>query len=400
MNYQLVRVVWMLARAILGKRLVAGNNVEAIFTDPIPDGSFLLLSNHSHALDAYVVGALIGRPIRYMANIEGVSRLKASLSGLVGAFGKRKGMPDVTALRETIKYLRAGEPVGIFPEGDRSWDGRTAPIQDGVARLAKIAGVPLVLVNQRGSYLTYPRWAKARRSGRWIIEFRVVDATTVAATPLDELASRVRASLDNDDVAWATRHGVRFECSAPAAGASRALWACPSCGAAGSIVDDNATVRCQSCGEVWRVDATCGLRNASSRTGTSPADIPSWILWQRGYARDLLDRTAGNVVSLRVAGLSMLEPEPARAYGPGLLSVSRTGFAFVPDSGANHLSFEAAKIEGFVDNFNVYCAFTYGKERWRLDPGSSAPLLWIDLANAVRAYTAGTAEERPQTVVA
>lgn len=408
MRYSVVEAVWTLVRAVAGKRLLRENRVVASFSRPVPSGPFLLLANHAHALDPYVVGTLIGRPVRYMANIEGVPPAAAAFAGLVGAFGKRKGMPDFGALRTAMNHLGNGEPVGIFPEGDRSWDGRTAPLHMGIARLAKIARVPVLLAKQRGSYLTFPRWADARRSGLWSVEFTLIEANTVAESPLDDLYRVIRAGLEHDEVAWAGRMGLRFECDAPARGASRALWACPHCGAAGRTIDDDSTVRCLDCGSAWTVDANCGVQALSGhgraffggpgRASTMPRDIPSWIAWQRAYSSILVRTDLSMRIGARVAGLSRLEPGRPVRLGPGRLSVSAAGLAFEPDSGGPVQKFPAGQIEGLVDNFNRHCAFSRGAERWTFDHRSAHPLMWIDLVGAARSGLASASPARDAAI--
>jgi hypothetical protein len=313
-----------------------------------------------------------------MANIEGVSRIAAMASGFAGAFGKRKGMPDVSALRAAIGYLRAGEPVGIFPEGDRSWDGVTAPIGAGIGRLARMAGVPVVLAGQHGSYLTRPRWANSDRSGTWHIDFRTIPAGEVTSLGDDALAARIREALDNDDIAWAADSGILFESDAPARGIGRALWACPACGGIGTMVESDSILVCGSCNSSWAINAMC---STSSWIADSPADIRAWVLWQRQHAIGLLQ--AQEPVSVCVEGLADLGAA-GRRFGPGTIAFSAGSMDFVPDSSGVSIHFDASRVEGFVDNFNVYCAFNYGGRRWRIDPGRVPPLMLIDLAGAAR----------------
>ena len=94
------RANWRTLRALMPP-VLRRLGVEAEGLGLIPEPPFLLLADHSNALDPYVIGALTPYPIRYMANIEGVSPLRAALASLVGAYGRRKGATDLGALRET-----------------------------------------------------------------------------------------------------------------------------------------------------------------------------------------------------------------------------------------------------------------------------------------------------------
>ncbi len=398
MRYASVVSSWRLAAPLARRLFVEPYGAVATRPPRLPEGAFLLAANHANAADPFVLGSFLDRPVRYMANLEGVSAISAAAGAALGAFGKRKGVPDYAALRFALAALRRGEPVGIFPEGDRSWDGATAPIGSGVARLARLAGVPIVVALQRGSYLSRPRWARRKRIGRWEVEFDVIDTAGESSRGERAVAARLEAALGHDDVAWARRNDIRFECPAPAAGAARALWACPLCGSHGLLTDDDTAVRCPACGGSWLLDAACGVRLRSGHGGRfldaprieSVVDMPAWLAWQREYARRLLPR--GGEVLEDCFSLERLDA-PA-GYGRGSLTASRRGLLFAPYGGGRSLLFKAAGIDGFVDNFARSFSFSYGPERWRLRPlQETHTLMWIDLVEAARA--AARAERGP-----
>ena len=129
--------VWRILKTLLFKKLRNKYNMSAIFHDEEPSPPFILMANHSHIRDPQMIGAYMKNTINYMANVEGVSGFQRFIAKLVGAYGKQKGAPDIKALKMTIDLLKDGHVVGIFPEGDRSWDGETAAFIPGSAVLAK-----------------------------------------------------------------------------------------------------------------------------------------------------------------------------------------------------------------------------------------------------------------------
>lgn len=56
-----------------------------------------------------------------------------------------------------LKYLKNNEPVGIFPEGGRSPDGKLRQAKTGIARLALTASVPVLPIGIIGSYDILPK---------------------------------------------------------------------------------------------------------------------------------------------------------------------------------------------------------------------------------------------------
>jgi 1-acyl-sn-glycerol-3-phosphate acyltransferase len=68
--------------------------------------------------------------------------------------------PDVEllrAMRAGAAGLRAGKILNVYPEGQRSFDGRLLDFKKGAAILAAELDVPIVPVVIDGTYLVWPR---------------------------------------------------------------------------------------------------------------------------------------------------------------------------------------------------------------------------------------------------
>jgi 1-acyl-sn-glycerol-3-phosphate acyltransferase len=82
------------------------------------------------------------------------------LISALGAFPVSRGTADREALMRCLAVLDAGEPLVLFPEGERK-DGPTVqPLFDGAAYLASKSGVPIIPVGIAGSDRVMPRGAK------------------------------------------------------------------------------------------------------------------------------------------------------------------------------------------------------------------------------------------------
>jgi 1-acyl-sn-glycerol-3-phosphate acyltransferase len=62
-----------------------------------------------------------------------------------------------SGLKETLRRLRNGGIVVLFPEGTRSRDGRIAELKSGIAVLASRARVPIVPAGIAGTFESWPR---------------------------------------------------------------------------------------------------------------------------------------------------------------------------------------------------------------------------------------------------
>jgi len=109
------------------------------------DGPALLAANHVSGLDPLLLIAASRRPLRFIIASEQYHRF--GLEWLFRAVGcipvDRTGRPE-RAFREALKALRAGEVVALFPHGGIHLDSAPRrPLKPGVARLARLAGIPV-----------------------------------------------------------------------------------------------------------------------------------------------------------------------------------------------------------------------------------------------------------------
>jgi cytidylate kinase len=122
-----------------------------------PDGGVLLVCNHVSFLDVFFLGIPLERPLNYMAR----STLFVSLLGVlirsVGGFPIQREGIGASGMKETLKRLKAGGIVALFPEGTRSPDGELGPLKPGIAALAARVGVPVVPASLAGLYESWPR---------------------------------------------------------------------------------------------------------------------------------------------------------------------------------------------------------------------------------------------------
>jgi len=123
----------------------------------ITEGPVLIVSNHQSFIDPPLIGNLYRHAIWYLAR-------KTLFTGFAGWLYPRwqaipvdQDRPDMASLKTVIKLLKEGEPVLIFPEGERTGSGDLGEAAPGVGLVAAKAGAPIQPVRIRGAYEALPR---------------------------------------------------------------------------------------------------------------------------------------------------------------------------------------------------------------------------------------------------
>ncbi|MGO8693274.1 MAG: 1-acyl-sn-glycerol-3-phosphate acyltransferase [Rectinemataceae bacterium] len=379
MSASLLHAAWGLLRTTYAPSLLSSLNVDAHYMEDLPAPPFVLVSDHAAFLDPFVIGSQFERPIRYMANLEGVSPLRAAAAAAVGAYGRRKNAPDLGSLRRSLELVAGGAAIGIFPEGDRSWDGTFRLGRPGLGRFVRRLGVPLVLVRQKGNYLTMPRWAETRRRGTWSLRFSVLGADEIGRVADGFIDAYVTAALSKNEIKDAAAEGRRFSGKGVAEGVGRLLWRCPVCGKPDAIVGKGDGISCGRCGARWEMDANLRVRPRNVSLALHAfelGDLKDWYDWQSATLGELMDEGRLRGAALFSAGVGLARVEGRRVARLGSGELALRGGALVFEGPRTRLVFDPRKIHGFSDHFNRFSEFSHAGARWRLDFRGGNSLKW------------------------
>ncbi len=125
------------------------------------EGGFVLAPVHRSYIDTPISGCLTRRRLRFMGKDSMWKYRPAGwLFSALGSFPVRRGSADREALKRCIAVLEGGEPLVLYPEGERKDGPIVQPLFDGAAYVAARAGVPIVPVGIGGSANAMPRHAK------------------------------------------------------------------------------------------------------------------------------------------------------------------------------------------------------------------------------------------------
>ena len=144
-------VVAPLGRLALGPRIVGRHNVPR-------SGGAGIACTHISYFDALLVTQVSTRPIRFVAERKYLELpVVGPLLRGAGVFGVERGSGGRDALALVDELLRAGELVGIFPEGGLRRGVPIGALKRGAAFSALRARVPIVPVAIGGHQPLWPR---------------------------------------------------------------------------------------------------------------------------------------------------------------------------------------------------------------------------------------------------
>lgn len=124
-------------------------------------GAFVLCPTHRSYLDTPFAGTVRWKRMRFMGkHTMWKNRQFGWIISALGAFPVQRGSADREALKRAIEVLRMGEPLVLFPEGERKEGPTVQPLFDGAVYIAIKAGVPIVPVGIGGSERVMPKHAR------------------------------------------------------------------------------------------------------------------------------------------------------------------------------------------------------------------------------------------------
>ncbi|MDH3413460.1 MAG: MFS transporter [Gammaproteobacteria bacterium] len=191
-------IVWMLVHSVYRLRV---KNIEAI-----PEtGPAVLACNHVSFVDALIIMAACRRPIRFIMH-HGIFRMPIMsfvfrTGGAIPIASKHED-PALreAAFDEVARALEQGDLIGIFPEGQITYDGELGQFRPGVERIVTRTPVPVVPMALRGlygSFFSRKDGAAMSKPARLLSRFWS-DIELVAAEPV--AAEGVRAENLRDAV--------------------------------------------------------------------------------------------------------------------------------------------------------------------------------------------------------
>ncbi len=160
------------------------------------EGPAMLVSNHLSHLDVLVLGILLDRPLNYVARSTLFFFPLGPFIRSCGAFPIQRDGIGAQGLKETLRRLKVGGIVALFPEGTRTVDGEVGELKPGISLLAKKARVPILPVAIAGTFEAWPRSRPFPTSHPIHVHFgRPIPAEEARALDIESLTTLIRERI-------------------------------------------------------------------------------------------------------------------------------------------------------------------------------------------------------------
>ena len=285
----LIKLYRFILKRTYGKWLLRHYDVSLKGYEDIPkEGPFLIIGNHSHTYDSLFLSAASSFHVHWVmgAYLFKIRFLRFFFDTLLQGIAKQQGKSDLQTIKGMRSRLDEGGVVAFFPEGTRTWDGESIPINNATAKLIRLFNVPVVVVHFEGAFGSKPRWAHKRRKGPITLKVvKVIQKEDLKGKSIEEVVSLINTYLVHSYNDWQKEHHVPYYSDTKAEGIENILYACPACHSFSTIKGVKNTFMCKKCDSTWEIneyDEILPIKEALFYP-----TIASWHKWEVSYLEEL-----------------------------------------------------------------------------------------------------------------
>jgi len=367
-------------KSTLGRYVVYKNRVEFAREDlsrwHAIQPPYLILANHVNNLDPFWLGYFSKDPIHFVVSDEQYRNpvKRFFLRNLLGGIPKTKFISDMDTIKGILRLVKSGHAIGIFPEGMRTWDGRTGDIIESTSKLVKLLKIPVIACTLDGAHLAHPRWAINGRRGRVTIRIQdIMDGETLKGMDVPAIHKWLTHALDHDEYAAQLSEPIRYKGEKLAEKLERFLFACPHCDSITTLHSENNLLYCSECHYAVTYNEFGGFEpHTHELIFSNPRD---WNTWQRDFLKLRLEtRPEKEVIFSDHAMLySADKQKPLEKRTDGVLTLTPEEIYFSESGTSLHFPFR--HIAGMNVQYSNELEFYFKDTLYRFkfsDSGASA----------------------------
>lgn len=282
-------------------------------------GPAITLSNHTSFFDfVYTTSVLYPKRTTYLAAKKMFyDPVLGFFLRLARAIPKALLEPDPVATMKTLKILKQGGIVSIFPEGQISASGVFLKPSFSIAKLIKKAGVPVYIIKHHNAYLVNPPWTKKTFAGRVdTIVSHLLSLQEVTSLSEELIYEKIITALYHNPFQYNAEKKYRYRLTT-LDGLEKLIYQCPKCEEESLTIHQH-TISCSHCGHTDHLDSRWQLKEMS---------LSDYYEKQREYLSKLLENDSDYSLSSPVLLQSFVDDKLV-TVGQGMLSLSFLGYHY------------------------------------------------------------------------
>lgn len=347
-------------------RISHNNKVLQEITPP-----YLILSNHVNNLDPFFIATYIKQPVYFVTSDEQFRYPIRNflLRRLVGAIPKKKFVSDINTVKDIIKVMKNDGIAGIFPEGQRSWEGETKKIIFSTAKLVKKIGVPVVTVNLKGALLARPRWSIKNRKGKVEINYQYsLSSEQIKNMSVEEIQKILEKDLYHNEYEYQKEKMQTYKAPKLAENLELFIFTCPKCNSIGTLKSNDNTLTCQNCNNSVVYNEYGLFENAHDRLYfKNPSE---WDKWQLNNLKNICQTAINTTEIVKIISDSNVSIYVTTKFNPlqkltqGNICLNKNDLIIIRDEKEVKL-FNIQKISGLSIQYKNELEFYYDEKLYR-----------------------------------
>lgn len=244
---------------------------------------YLVLMNHQTAFDQFFVDAVFKKPVYFVASEDLFSNgfVSKIIKYLANPIPIKKQTTDITAVMNCMRVAKEGGTIAIFPEGNRTFSGKTEFINPAISALVKKLKLPIAFLKCEGGYGVQPRWSDVTRKGKMrVFVSKILESSEYENQTKEEFYDTIKRELYVNEAVLDTE----FKHKKSAEYLERAMYVCPKCGLS-EFESNGEVVTCKKCNLQIKYLSTKQLKGMNS---DFPFEfINDWYEYQQEFISEL-----------------------------------------------------------------------------------------------------------------